>query len=216
MKAKTKKRILTLMTATFLSAVLTVVLVAMTASAANDGSVVVIHSVINGDSLWKIANRYEVGLSELIAENGHIADPSLIYPGDLIRIPSLPRETRAFEEEVIRLVNEIREERGLSPLTEHWELSRVARYKSEDMSALGYFSHTSPTYGSPFDMIKSFGLTYRTAGENIARGYKTPASVVEGWMSSSGHRANILNESYKYIGVGYAPDGRYCTQMFMG
>lgn len=213
---KIKKKMLLFLTAVLLLAALMAVLVTVTASAASDSSGVVIHSVIVGDSLWKIACRYEVGLTELIAENSHIEDPSLINPGDLIRIPSLPRETRAFEEEVIRLVNEIRGERGLSPLTEHWELSRVARYKSEDMSNLGYFSHTSPTYGSPFDMIKSFGLTYSTAGENIARGYKTPEAVVEGWMSSSGHRANILNKSYKYIGVGYAPDGRYCTQMFMG
>ncbi len=209
---KIKKKMLLFLTAVLLLAALMAVLVTVTASAANDR----IHIVDVGDSLWKIACRYEVGISELIAENGHIADPALIYPGDLIRIPSLPEETRAFEEEVIRLVNEIREEYGLPLLSEHWELSRVARYKSEDMSNLGYFSHTSPTYGSPFDMIKSFGLTYSTAGENIARGYKTPEAVVEGWMSSSGHRANILNKSYKYIGVGYAPDGRYCTQMFIG
>lgn len=209
---KIKKKMLLFLTAVLLLAALMAVLVTMTASAANDR----IHIVDVGDSLWKIACCYEVGLTELIAENSHIEDPSLINPGDLIRIPSLPEETRAFEEEVIRLVNEIREEYGLPLLSEHWELSRVARYKSEDMSNLGYFSHTSPTYGSPFDMIKSFGLTYSTAGENIARGYKTPEAVVEGWMSSSGHRANILNKSYKYIGVGYAPDGRYCTQMFMG
>lgn len=202
----------TKMLSVILSAALTAVLVTVTASAASNK----VHKVVKGDSLWKIACRYEVGLSELIEENDHIANPALIYPGDLIRIPSVAEETLAFEAEVIRLVNDIRADYGLNPLTEHWELSRVARYKSEDMSTLGYFSHTSPTYGSPFDMIKSFGLTYSTAGENIARGYKTPKAVVDGWMSSSGHRANILNKSYKYIGVGYAPDGSYCTQMFMG
>lgn len=212
MSNKKKTKMLSILLLALLSAALAALLVTVTASAANDK----VHKVEKGESLWRIACRYKVGLSELIAENSHIEDPSLIYPGDMVRIPSVAEETRAFEEAVISLVNEIREEYGLPLLSEHWELSRVARYKSEDMSALGYFSHTSPTYGSPFEMIKSFGLAYSTAGENIARGYKTPEAVVEGWMSSSGHRANILNKSYKYIGVGYAPDGSYCTQMFMG
>ena len=113
-------------------------------------------------------------------------------------------------------MNEIRVEYGLKPLTANWELSRVARYKSEDMSNNRYFSHTSPTYGTPFQMIKAFGLSYRSAGENIAYGYGTPAAVVNGWMNSSGHRANILNASYTQIGVGYCASGNYWTQMFIG
>ena len=80
----------------------------------------------------------------------------------------------------------------------------------------GYFSHTSPTYGSPFDMMKSFGITYRAAGENIAYGYRTPQAVVNGWMNSSGHRANILNARFTQIGVGYVAAGNYWTQMFIG
>jgi uncharacterized YkwD family protein len=101
-------------------------------------------------------------------------------------------------------------------LTYNWELSRVARYKSEDMRDNSYFSHTSPVYGSPFQMIKAFGITYRTAGENIARGQRTPEEVVNAWMNSSGHRANILNPSFTEIGVGYAASGNYWTQMFIG
>ena len=99
-------------------------------------------------------------------------------------------------------------------MTEDWQLSRVARYKSQDMRDRGYFSHNSPTYGSPFQMMKSFGISYRTAGENIAKGYKSPAEVVVGWMNSSGHRANILNPSFTHIGVGFEKDGNYWTQMF--
>ena len=79
-----------------------------------------------------------------------------------------------------------------------------------------YFSHTSPTYGSPYQMMRSFGLSFRTAGENIAYGQRTPQAVVNAWMNSSGHRANILNTSYKEIGVGYVASGHYWTQMFMG
>ena len=65
-------------------------------------------------------------------------------------------------------------------------------------------------------MIKSFGLSYRTAGENIAMGYATPQAVVNGWMNSSGHRANILSASYTQIGVGYVAQGNYWTQLFIG
>ena len=122
----------------------------------------------------------------------------------------------AYEAEVIRLVNEIRRQNGLGELTASAELSHVARLKSQDMHDKGYFDHTSPTYGSAFDMLRSFGISYRTAGENIAYGYSAPQAVVDAWMNSSGHRANILNASYTQIGVGHVQDGNYCTQIFVG
>ncbi len=122
----------------------------------------------------------------------------------------------AYEAEVIRLVNEIRRQNGLGELTASAELSHVARLKSQDMHDKGYFDHTSPTYGSAFDMLRSFGISYGTAGENIAYGYSTPQAVVDAWMNSSGHRANILNASYTQIGVGHVQDGNYCTQIFVG
>ena len=122
----------------------------------------------------------------------------------------------AYEAEVIRLVNEIRRQNGLGELTASAELSHVARLKSQDMHDKGYFDHTSPTYGSAFDMLRSFGISYRTAGENIAYGYSSPQAVVDAWMNSSGHRANILNASYTQIGVGHVQDGNYCTQIFVG
>ena len=174
------------------------------------------HTVVRGDTMWRIAVKYEIGISELIAANPAISNPNLIYPGQILNVPTENASALAYEREVIRLINELRRERGLRELTYNWELCRVARYKSQDMKDRGYFSHTSPTYGSPFEMIKSFGISYRSAGENIARGYKTPAAVVEGWMNSSGHRANILNSSFTEIGVGYVASGHYWTQMFIG
>lgn len=174
------------------------------------------HTVQRGDTMWRLAVRYEVGTSEIIDANPQIADPNLIYPGDVLMIPTTDEAVRAYEREVIRLVNAERTQRGLVPLTENWELSRVARWKSQDMKDARYFSHTSPTYGIPFQMIRAFGLSYRSAGENIAMGYATPAAVVEGWMNSAGHRANILNASYTQIGVGYVASGHYWTQMFIG
>ncbi len=121
-----------------------------------------------------------------------------------------------YEKKVVELVNEIRKDYGLSELKLNTKLCAVAKEKSQDMKDNNYFSHTSPTYGSPFDMIKSFGISYRTAGENIAMGYRTPEEVVDGWMNSEGHRANILNGSFKEIGMGHVANGNYWTQMFIG
>lgn len=176
----------------------------------------VTHTVSKGDTMWKLAVKYQVGVSEIVSANSHISDPNLIYPGQVLTIPQTDSNVLSFENEVVRLVNEIRVENGLKALTANWELSRVARIKSQDMVDNRYFSHTSPVYGSPFQMIKAFGLTYRTVGENIAYGQRTPQAVVNGWMNSSGHRANILNASYTQIGVGYAANGHYWTQMFIG
>ena len=173
------------------------------------------HTVVSGDTMWKIAVKYETGLSEIINANTHIKNPSLIYPGQKITIAQKDTTASSYEKEVIRLVNEIRAKNSLGTLKEDWELSRVARYKSEDMKNNNYFSHTSPTYGSPFDMMKKFGISYRSAAENIAKGQKTPREVVNAWMNSSGHRANILNKNYTHIGVGYVKSGNIWTQMFI-
>lgn len=120
--------------------------------------------------------------------------------------------------EVIRLVNVERSKNGLAPLKANAELSKVATVKAQDMIDKNYFSHTSPTYGSPFDMMKKFGINYTAAGENIAYGQKTPDEVMNGWMNSSGHRANILNSNFTEIGVGVAQDKNgtpYWVQMFI-
>ncbi len=174
------------------------------------------HTVASGDTMWKLAVKYEVGTSEIIDSNPQVPNPDLIYPGQILTIPEVNSSVTAFENEVIRLVNEARVKNGLKALKANWELSRVARYKSQDMVDQRYFSHNSPTYGTPFQMIKAFGLSYRSAGENIAYGQRTPQQVFDTWMNSSGHRANILNSSYTQIGVGYVAKGNYWTQMFIG
>ena len=132
-------------------------------------------------------------------------------------IPSVPEQSGVLAEEsaVLTLVNGIRAQYGLSLLTLDAELCRYARVKSQDMHDAGYFSHESPTYGSPFDMIRSFGLSYAYAGENIAKGYSSAEAVVNAWMNSSGHRANILSANFTRLGVGYVADGGYWTQWFL-
>lgn len=176
------------------------------------------YSVISGDSLWKICEKYQVGASEILSVNPQITNPDMIYPRQIIKIPDLS-EIKALEKQVVTLVNSERGKKGLKPLSENWQLSRVARYKSQDMIDKKYFSHTSPTYGSPFDMIKNFGIRYRTSGENIAYGQRTPSEVMNSWMNSPGHRQNILSPNYSQIGFGVARSSSgqlYWTQMFIG
>jgi uncharacterized YkwD family protein len=108
-----------------------------------------------------------------------------------------------FAKQVVTLVNNQRAKAGLKPVTLSTKLSAVAKAKAIDLYTNNYFDHISPTYGSPFKMMKAFGVSYNFAGENIARGQKSPQSVVTAWMNSPGHRANILNKHYKYIGMSY-------------
>lgn len=117
---------------------------------------------------------------------------------------------------MVELTNKERAKQGLKALSVDSKLSKSARAKSQDMKDKNYFSHTSPTYGSPFDQMKQFGITYKSAGENIAQGQRSPQEVVTAWMNSEGHRANILNKSYTHIGVGYVKSGNYWTQQFIG
>jgi uncharacterized YkwD family protein/spore coat assembly protein SafA len=170
------------------------------------------YKVVSGDSIWRIAVKTQTGVQELIESNPNLANPNLIYPGQTINIPT--KEQASIEQEVTKLVNVERTKVGLPALKSDWELARVAEYKSQDMRDKNYFSHTSPTYGSPFTMMKNFGITYKSAGENIAKGQRTAAEVVQAWMNSEGHRTNILSKNFTHIGVGYV-EGNYWTQMFI-
>ena len=117
----------------------------------------------------------------------------------------------AYENQVVTLVNQERAKAGLAPLKINTKLAGVAERKAEDLRDKNYFAHNSPTYGSPFDMMKQFGITYTSAGENIAKGQKTPTEVMNGWMNSPGHKANIMNANYTEIGVGYVTDSNGTT-----
>ena len=195
----------------FTAAILAVLLLTATAASAET------YTVVSGDSMWKIAVKYETGLSELIGANPQITNPALIYPGQKITIPNAA-PLQSLEQEVLRLVNAERAKAGLGALAYNWEAARVARYKSQDMIDKGYFAHQSPTYGSPFQMMENFGLRFSAAAENIAKGQRTPAEVMNAWMNSPGHRANILSRSVTQIGVGAAKAKNgtlYWTQMFL-
>lgn len=119
---------------------------------------------------------------------------------------------RTVVERVCVLVNQERNKVGLMPLVLNAKLSDVAQAHAEDMVNRNYFSHNTPEGLSPFDRMHAAGISYQTAGENIAYWYKTPEEVMQTWMNSTGHRANILKAQYGKIGIGY--DQNYWVQDF--
>lgn len=182
------------------------------------------YTVKAGDTLWWIASKNRTTVNSIVILNK--LTNTILYPGKQLTIPGTVTVTgytvtpdqpapapqqpqqppagsaHAYVYEIQQLVNQERAKVGAVPLTLNLELSKVAQEKARDMAANGYFSHTSPTYGSPFDMMRQFGVRFSYAGENIAKGYTSPASVMQGWMNSPGHKANILNTNYTHLGVG--------------
>lgn len=194
-----------------------IIVITLALSLASPAFAMIEHRVLKGDTMWKLSRAYGITLQSVIDANPQVQNPDLIYPDEILYIPADETDSLSeYEAEVVRLVNVYRESAGLKPLMTDAELSYIARLKSQDMHDNKYFSHTSPSYGSPFQMMKDFEVKYRTAGENIAMGQRTPSEVVTAWMNSPGHRANILNSSYTRIGVGYVASGNYWTQMFVG
>ncbi|WP_409178032.1 peptidoglycan-binding protein [Brevibacillus fortis] len=137
-------------------------------------------------------------------------------PGAGTQVP-LPAELTAEEKEMVQLVNQERISRGLAPYQVDMQLVKVARVKAQEMVSKGYFSHTSPTYGSPFQMMDTFGIGYLAAAENIAQNYSV-SSAHQMFMNSSGHKANIMSPTYDYVAIAVVnggPHGKTFVQMFL-
>lgn len=159
----------------------------------------------------------------IVAENQK-PDVTPAKPGTTPAAPAQGTQTNANtnsltaeEQQMITLVNQARSQNNVSALTVDMELTNVARIKSQDMINNNYFSHNSPTYGSPFDMMKNFGIEYVKAGENIA-GNQSVQNAHDSLMNSPGHRKNILSPDYTHIGIGIKRGGTYgnmFTQMFI-
>ena len=202
-------------------------------------------TVQSGDTIWNIAQRYKIPFNKMLELNRHLHNPHLIYPLDKIEVPddaahgtgTTTNQNSANDEishgdnkveqiapssdaeQVLNLVNAERAKAGLKPLKMSEELRSIATLKSRDMGENNYFDHNSKTYGSPFQMLQDFGVHYSAAGENIAAGQRTPEEVMQSWLNSSGHRANILNKNFDTIGIGIYRGGSYgiyWTQLFIG
>lgn len=127
-----------------------------------------------------------------------------------------PPEVLAEEAHVLSLVNQIRRAQGIREVTHNAALHRAARLHSEDMADRGFISHTGSNGSHPGQRIREQGYLYRTFGENVASGQRTPESVMNAWMNSPGHRANILQPGFCELGVGlaYRNSTPYWTQKF--
>ncbi|MGW6270337.1 CAP domain-containing protein [Streptomyces sp. NPDC055060] len=151
----------------------------------------------------------------------HIADARSgnLYWTALWASPFSPQGLAEWGSAVLRLTNAERTATGLRPLSPDPLLTVAAQRHSADMIARAFYAHTSPDGGEPWHRASAAGSTHRAIGENIACGQRTPAEVVDGWMNSPGHRANILKPSFTHLGVGFAGGGSagtYWTQLFGG
>ncbi|MCL1883613.1 MAG: CAP domain-containing protein [Defluviitaleaceae bacterium] len=109
-----------------------------------------------------------------------------------------------LETDLIHEINKEREAIGVSSLAINWEVSRLARYRSEEMVELSFFGHSSRIYGEPDEMLMHFGVPFNSAGVNIAKGQETAREVLDAWLSSSAHSENLLNANFTSAGVGIA------------
>lgn len=140
--------------------------------------------------------------------------PSPELPEVEVPSPELPEENLSYVEQVVQLVNAERAKEGLAPLTLNVKVSAAAQVRAKEI--VTSFSHTRPNGSSFATALKEQNISYRRAGENIAWGQKSPEEVVDAWMNSSGHRANIMNENFTSIGVGYHRQNgvNYWCQLF--
>jgi uncharacterized protein YkwD len=142
--------------------------------------------------------------------------PTSIPPTAVVSCPAF---NTSYESRVIDLINAERTKVGLAALSTQGQLGSAAQLHSADMACNNYFSHTGLDGSSSGDRAQSQGYSSSYVGENIAAGYSSPESVVQGWMKSPGHKANILGADYTEIGIGYAfgndsDYGSYWTAVF--
>lgn len=182
----------------------------------SDGTVKAKDSLTRAEFAMLLYRAYRINQGETVDQIEMTDEEAKDYEASYDDLDLTHSSEIAFRKAVVTLVNEIRNDNGFNQLSENPDLAQAAQMKAEDMQNNDYFDHQSPTYGSPFDMMKNFGISYVCAGENIAKGQSTPEEVVNSWMNSEGHKKNILNPSYTQIGIGYAADENIWVQMFIG
>lgn len=164
---------------------------------------------VEGDFVGAVSKKYVKAIYSSSSNTGNTNNQNT-----QISISSMNSD----EKEVFDLINKQRNNNGLQNLKVNEEVQKVARIKAQDMVNNNYFSHESPTYGSPFNMLNNFKISYKTAGENIAAN-SSNSGAVTAWMNSSGHKANILNSNFNYTGIGVVSSSKYgkmFVQMFIG
>ena len=166
---------------------------------------------VDGDFIGTVSKQYVKPITPGNSTNSNTS-------GETTTTTKVSSDLSSDEWEVFNLINQQRTNNGLNALKIDNEVQRVAKIKAQDMVNNNYFSHNSPTYGSPFDMLNSFKIYYKTAGENIA-GNSNNSAAVTSWMNSPGHKANILNGNFNYTGIGVVNGSQYgkiYVQVFIG
>ena len=158
---------------------------------------------VEGDYIGAVSKKYVKAIYSNSSNTGNTGNS-----GQNTQTNTQTSTMNASEKEIFNLINQQRANNGLTALKVDNEVQRVARIKAQDMVDNNYFSHNSPTYGSPFDMLNSFKVSYKAAGENIA-GNSSNSGAVNAWMNSSGHKANIVNANYNYTGIGVVSSSKY-------
>ncbi len=166
------------------------------------------HQVKYGETIWGISDYYNVEVNELLSVNSNIEDPTKLFVGDELTLPNnatIHTWSTGINEQrqLLKLINDERENNGLTPLKENPQLSVLAQMKTDDMNENNYFAHKSESYNTVFAMLSLFNIKYNTAGENIAKGQETPEKVFIEWINNDESKKNILNPEYKEIGIGY-------------
>jgi len=169
-------------------------------------------AVVNNGTVYIPAELFSTVFGYAVSNIDGIININSIKGGANVAVSSLENAAIA---EVIALVNQHRAAAGVYPLTLNPTLSAIAQLRTDDMNTANYYSYDSPTYGTPFETLKTYGITYSAAGVNIAKGYPTATTVMDAWMHSEGHRENILSSTYTQIGIGYNNVGNYWTQFFL-
>lgn len=167
-------------------------------------TVVQLAEVYRRGGRWKLralGAGYADGLAGLAREFGVVVDDA----------PAGPDPDRARLDEVVALTNRHRAEAGLVPLVPSARLAAAAQAHDDDMVRRGFFAHESPDGRSVADRVRAAGYDFRVVAENLAAGQRTAAEVVQGWLDSPGHRANLLHPDVREIGVAYAEGGTYGT-----
>lgn len=141
-----------------------------------------------------------------------------IVSSEFIKLSDSDEVLSSDESKLLSLINKEREKNNLSPLVIDSELQNIARLKANDLVENNYFSHISPIYGSPFEMLKKNSIKYKVASENIA-GNSDIEKAVNNWLDSPSHKKNILSNDYNYTGIGIASSikyGKIIVELFIG
>ena len=163
------------------------------------------------DAKSQLDKEYSILTPEFEEMEGLIISDSMIPLGP----EATATEQHPYIQQIVDLVNAERTKVGLAPLTLDIQLSSAAQIRAEEQYTL--FSHSRPNGSSYRTVLDENGISYRGCGENVAYGFRNPQAVMQGWMGSEGHKANILQEKFTHIGIGYyvGPNGyHYWSQLF--